>query len=377
MPPDRSTTYSSPASSSPNELIASSVSSRTARAGAGRRSRRCRSRRRGRCPLSVGHRAAAIDVAAGDRAAPALRGGTRRRGGSSPVRSQPLARPVAARALEDPPAVVAAALDAIDLLAAPWPTSPASSCPVRRSKEKRQGLRSPSAKISGRPPPRDERVVGRDARRAGRRRRRCAGSCRAARPGSAPVAGIAAGAAVAEADVEEAVGAEGDHAAVVVGERLGDGQQHALAPARATVGVGRDPVLRDDAGPVVLARVVDEEAAVAREARMEGEPEQATLAAGKHPARDVEEGLRQQRALLEDPDPPRLLDHEQAPAAVARMGQEDRGLEALDHRLEPQLTAPRPPARRSPTGSAPPDSSGGEAPTPWRRQSAQDRDGPR
>ena len=83
-----------------------------------------------------------------------------------------------------------------------------------------------------------------------------------------------------------------------------------------------------------------------RVSRMEREPEQPALAARRRRAGDVEERRREQRALLEDPDPPRLLDDEQAPAAVARMGQEDRVLETLDHRLEPQLRSRRPGGHR-------------------------------
>ena len=68
--------------------------------------------------------------------------------------------------------------------------------------------------------------------------------------------------------------------------------------------------------------------------RMEGEPEQAPLAAGPDPVAEVQERLLDERALLEDQDPARLLDHEQPAAAVARIGDEHRLPQPVDDQLQ-------------------------------------------
>ena len=71
--------------------------------------------------------------------------------------------------------------------------------------------------------------------------------------------------------------------------------------------------------------VVDEEAVVARSVlRGEGEAEQALLAAARDPIVDVEERRRQERPVLDDPDPATLLDDEQPMAAVARIDDVER-----------------------------------------------------
>ena len=67
---------------------------------------------------------------------------------------------------------------------------------------------------------------------------------------------------------------------------------------------------------------------------MEGEAEQAPLAAAGDLAGEVEEGGGEQLAVADDADPPRLLEHEEPPRAVAGMGHPDREVEAADHRLE-------------------------------------------
>src|SRR5581483_12404352 len=111
---------------------------------------------------------------------------------------------------------------------------------------------------------------------------------------------VAARAAVAHAHVEPAVGAEGDHAAVVVRVRLAHAQEHARARADAAPSVRAEG---DDERVAVRAGVVDVETAIARVAGVEGEPEQPLLARrGGDAVADVEERPHTPRAALEHPD---------------------------------------------------------------------------
>ena len=148
------------------------------------------------------------------------------------------------------------------------------------------------------------------------------------------VAGIVAGAAIAHPDVEEPVGAERQHAAVVVGERLRDLEEGLLGEVGDVRIAHGSPVLRDHGGAVRLARVVDEEATVRRELRVEGESEQAPLAAREHLCGDVEEDRRRGLAGLQHLDDAGPLEHEQPIAAVPRVRHEEGAAQAGEHRLE-------------------------------------------
>jgi hypothetical protein len=121
-----------------------------------------------------------------------------------------------------------------------------------------------------------------------------------------PVAeGVAAAPAVAEGDVEPAVGAEGELAAVVVGERVLEVEQR---PLRARVGLpAAHGQLRDlvVAVPVGVGQV--QVAAVGRE----GQAEQALLAAGGDLPGDVDHRGGVEAAVADRPHPPDLLDHVQ------------------------------------------------------------------
>ena len=107
---------------------------------------------------------------------------------------------------------------------------------------------------------------------------------------------IVAGAAVAQADVEKAVGAEREVAAVVIRERLRDEARPPAPPQRRSkrdAGIGderirRTPEARDDrvAGGV---REVDVEAAARRVVGRERQAEQAALAAGRRSRRSDRE----------------------------------------------------------------------------------------
>lgn len=117
-------------------------------------------------------------------------------------------------ALERRPAVVFALLDAIDLFRVDSPTSPHQSSPVWRSNVKRHGLRNPRAKICG-------SAAGAST------------SMRTILPSSVPLGGEAGDerrAAVADADVELAVGTERDGARRVVERRPIDAQDQRLGP---------------------------------------------------------------------------------------------------------------------------------------------------
>jgi hypothetical protein len=64
---------------------------------------------------------------------------------------------------------------------------------------------------------------------------------------------------------------------------------------------------------------------------VEGEPEEALLAAVQDAVGEVEERRRRELPAGDDPDAARLLDHEQAPAAVVRGGDEHRRGEPCGH----------------------------------------------
>ena len=134
------------------------------------------------------------------------------------------------------------------------------------------------------------------------------------------VVGITAAAAVADADVQIAVRAEDDVAAVVIAERVCHREELAFRRRVRHIGVRRAAqVFRDDDRTVGLARVVDVELAAGPELRMERKAEKPALAARQHLRRDIEERSREHGAVPDDLDHPALLDHEKPAAAVARM----------------------------------------------------------
>ena len=68
---------------------------------------------------------------------------------------------------------------------------------------------------------------------------------------------------------------------------------------------------------------------------MEYETQQTLFVGGvSDPVPDVEKWCRQQSAAPENSNPPRLLDDEQTPAAVARVANGDGPFEAVDNELE-------------------------------------------
>src|SRR6185503_20123458 len=91
-----------------------------------------------------------------------------------------------------------------------------------------------------------------------------------------PVAGrVALRASVAEANVQVAIGPEGDLSTVVVREWLVVGDEDPLARRAGALVIGCGGQLRDDGRTVAGAAVVHEEASVRGEVGMERDPEQA------------------------------------------------------------------------------------------------------
>src|SRR5205823_2333128 len=115
------------------------------------------------------------------------------------------------------------------------------------------------------------------------------------------VLGVAAGAAVAHADPELAVGPELELAAVVVRVGLRDEQK---LPRRARDRASPVGAVLDDARVAVPVGVVDVEEPVLRVAGVEGDREKPLLPAAQDEAPDVEERLGPYPAALEDDDPP-------------------------------------------------------------------------
>ena len=163
-----------------------------------------------------------------------------------------------------------------------WPTSAIHSSAVAGSNAIRHGLRSPHAHTSG-----SAGDVTHAAGRTGCRR----GSSRAASPDgarsirsslpsrlvvdAAPF-GVAAGPAVTHRDVQHAVGAKCQVAAVVVRVRLVDLQEHALGVSTIERPVGGDQVLGDDRVAAVVGVVEP-----GQRRRPKRDAEQAALAAAR------------------------------------------------------------------------------------------------
>src|SRR3990172_8457664 len=149
---------------------------------------------------------------------------------------------------------------------------------------------------------------------------------------------IAAGSAIAKAKVEVAVRTEGQLSAVVVAVGLLNDQQHSLAVRIGGLALGGRGQLRQDGRAIGEAALVDEQASVGLEVRVEGEPQQTLFPATPDATGQVNEGLRSQRAVgLDHTDHASLLVDEQSPAAVARVGNVDRVVETLHDALEAQV----------------------------------------
>ena len=133
-------------------------------------------------------------------------------------------------------------------------------------------------------------------------------------------------AAVAQPDVQLAVGAEDEVAAVVVVERLLDVEQLALV-IRA--------IVLDDARVAFAIGVVDVEAPVLGELGMKREAEQPLLRRARHAVVHVEKWLRVELAAAQDAHVAHFLDDEQPPLRIARRErQRHRLAQSRHHALE-------------------------------------------
>ena len=129
--------------------------------------------------------------------------------------------------------------------------------------------------------------------------------------------------AVPQADHEPPVGIEREVARVVVGEGLAHREEPLLGGV-CRPRIVRGAVLSDDRRPGPHLRVVREEAPVLGVLRVEREAQKALLPEARLDlAPDVQEDVRGGRLLVEDPDPPRLLDDEEAVVA-GRRGEQHR-----------------------------------------------------
>ena len=127
--------------------------------------------------------------------------------------------------------------------------------------------------------------------------------------------------------MEHAVGAERQHAAVVVGKGLGHLQDDPLAGGVGMVGVVRtDGEAGDDGAPGCRCGVVDVEVAVGGVVGVEGEAEEALLvAAVADPVTDVQEHRGRLDGLVvgEEHDTAGLEKDEEPVGAVSGVGQID------------------------------------------------------
>ena len=148
----------------------------------------------------------------------------------------------------------------------------------------------------------------------------------------AVVVGVALAAAIPDADVQIAFGAELELAAVVVGLGVVVDREHgACAAGLSAVRVpARAPVL-DDPDVVGGVRVVDVEAPARRVVGREGHRQQSLLSRGCVDLRgDVEEGTGPAPAVDQDDDASRALDHEEPPWFARRACRVDGLVELPD-----------------------------------------------
>ncbi len=153
----------------------------------------------------------------------------------------------------------------------------------------------------------------------------------------AVVVGVVAAATVADADVQVAVRPECQRAAVVIRAWVIDAQQRCSVDRSANVRLAFAVSRLTHDVAVARAGVVDVHVPVAREVRVERQPEQAPLPAAGRERVGVEEIPRLQRPTLDDADPPAALDDEQPARAVTGVGDAERAAQAPGHPQDPQL----------------------------------------
>ena len=143
--------------------------------------------------------------------------------------------------------------------------------------------------------------------------------------------------AIAEGDVKHPVRTECDRAAIVVTERLRDLQHDRAGGRVGHVRIFRHVVAGDARAARRAIRVVHEKPAVLGKVGVDGHPEEPTLTLEAGKVGDVEEGTRQECAILNDTNSARTLDHEET-VRVARRRRDEHGLiHVPDHDLQRQL----------------------------------------
>jgi hypothetical protein len=147
---------------------------------------------------------------------------------------------------------------------------------------------------------------------------------------------IAGGASIAEAHVEHAVRAEGEHATVVVREGLVHREDRRARARVGHVGVFGHGVADDLGARVVRIRVVHEEMTVHGVLGMKRHPEQPPLSARPHQGPDVQKRLLAHDAGLHDHDPPGSL-HDEESGVAGRGGEKYRLVEPLHDELDRDL----------------------------------------
>jgi len=137
---------------------------------------------------------------------------------------------------------------------------------------------------------------------------------------------VAAAAAVADGKVEQAVRPEIEPAAIVVAERMVDGEKNIAAGRVDLVAVAGERPVAPDLDLSAGRGQEDEDVAARVEVGRGRETEQAALGVGRDLAGDVEEGSGRDRAVgrVEDPDPALPLHHENAPRSVGHRGEIER-----------------------------------------------------
>src|SRR5262245_36926140 len=154
---------------------------------------------------------------------------------------------------------------------------------------------------------------------------------------------IVARTAVAEANVEEAIGPERQMTAVVIGERLRDGRRAVRAAPtqiKPRSGIGDDRRRPAEAGNDGVAGSIgeaDEEAAASGRVRRERKPEQPLLAAGDNRTGNVEKVGREDCAELHDADAAILLHDELGISIGGILHDGERRREPACVRAQPQL----------------------------------------
>ena len=145
------------------------------------------------------------------------------------------------------------------------------------------------------------------------------------------VSGIARRAPVPEPDPEFSVGAERELAAVVIRERLIDGEQGHGRGRVGDVGVDRYRKANDLGIPAHVGEV-DVEEAVRLVVGMEHETQEPLLASRGDQGGQIEKRSGEELGTVEDENRAPLLDEEETAAAISRMGHNDGPVQSLDYR---------------------------------------------